>query len=403
MNVLLGVCGGIAACKAPELVRELGRADCRVRCILTPAASSFCAPLALEILSGHEVWDESYLRPGTGGVEQHVELGQWADVLLVAPATANTISRLAWGLADDLLTTTALMVDGPVVVAPAMHATMWEHPAVRESVARLRQRGVRVVGPDVGPLASGELGVGRLAELPAIASAVLAAASSGDLAGRRVVVTAGPTWEAVDSVRFLANRSSGRMGFAIAERAARRGAVVRLISGPSALAAPHGVERRDVTSALEMLEAVREECEGADVVVMAAAVADYRPASAAAGKLKKRDGGLESIALVENPDILAELARMAPDAVRVGFAAETEDLIENARQKLASKGAHLLVANDVSRRDIGFDSHDNEVVVLRREGEPVRIGKRGKGEVADGILDLVRGELDARTRSAVIS
>jgi phosphopantothenoylcysteine decarboxylase/phosphopantothenate--cysteine ligase len=399
VNVLLGVSGGIAACKAPELVREFGRAGCTVRCVLTPSAASFCSPLALEVLSGQPIWDESYLLPGTGGVEQHVVLAQWADVFCVAPATANTLSRLAWGLADDLLTTTALMVQAPVVVAPAMHSAMWEHPAVRESVSRLRERGVRVVGPEVGPLASGEVGVGRLAELPTIVAEVLAAGTVQDFDSLRLLISAGPTWEAVDAVRFLANRSSGRMGFALAERAARRGAQVILVSGPTALPTPPGVDRRDVLSALQMQDALSCEASAADAIIMAAAVADYRPRAAVDHKLKKQAGGLEALELVENPDILRGLAESAPRAVRVGFAAETEDLLANAGKKLAAKHVDLLVANDVSRSDIGFDSRENEVTVLRRDGAPVAIGKADKGLVAERILDLVLQVVNAKRLS----
>lgn len=389
MNVLLGICGGIAACKAPELVRELGRAGAAVRCVVTPAATSFCAPLSLEILSGGQVYDESYLRPGVGGVEQHVELAQWADVFLVAPATANTLSRLAWGLADDLLTTTALMVQCPLVVAPAMHAAMWEHPAVRESVAQLRRRGVRVVGPEVGPLASGEIGVGRLAELPTIAAATIASVAQQDLRDRQLVISAGPTHEAIDSVRYLANRSSGRMGYALAARAAARGAQVTLVSGPTRLTPPAVTKLVTVTSALEMRDAVHREASTCDAVVMAAAVADYRPKEAASTKLKKESSRLDHLELVENPDILAGLFEVAPEAVRVGFAAETEDLLRNAQRKLESKKVHLLVANDVSRSDIGFDSSENEVTVLRASGEPVVFRKASKEQIADRILDLM--------------
>jgi phosphopantothenoylcysteine decarboxylase/phosphopantothenate--cysteine ligase len=393
-NVLLGVTGGIAAYKAPELVRRLREVGCAVRCALTAPARSFVAPLALEVVSGHAVYGGEYLEPTGSGEELHIAAAAWADLLLIAPATARTLAGLALGTADNFLLTVALAWRGPVVVAPAMHAAMWEHPAVAARVAELGARGVEFVGPVVGPLASGEVAIGRMAEVAEIVDAVVRRLGGGALAGRRVVVTAGPTHEPIDPVRFLGNRSSGKMGFAIAAEAARRGARVELVAGPVALATPPGVERHDVQTALEMAAAVERLANGADVVVMAAAVADYRPRSAASQKLKKSAGPPE-LSLVSNPDILSRLPELAPDALRVGFAAETGDLAAEAERKLAEKGAHLLVANDVSRADIGFAAEENEVVVFARGAPPQPIGKRSKAAVASALLDRIESELRA--------
>ncbi len=396
LRVLLGVTGGIAACKAPFIVRHLRAQGVEVRCALTAHAARFVSPLTLEVLSGHEVWNESYLEPGVGGEELHVVAGEWADAILVAPATANTLGALAHGLAPDFLCTTVLMHDGPVFVAPAMHPTMWNQPAVRENVGALQARGVRLIGPDEGALASGEVGVGRMTEPEDIALAVVAALQGGAtslLRGRHVVVAAGPTYEAIDPVRFLGNRSSGKMGFALARAARDLGAHVVLVAGPTALATPLGVERVDVRSALEMQAAVDDAATRCDLVIMAAAVADFRPKDVAASKIKKDPAseGVPQIELVRNPDILHGLATSAPGAIRVGFAAETESLLEHAQSKLDRKGAHALVANDVSRSDIGFSSDENEVFLLRRGQEPLRIAKSSKDHVARQLmLELAR-------------
>ncbi len=391
-RVLLGIGGGIAAVKAPDLVRRLRERGCEVRCALTRAAGSFVAPLALEVLSGHAVYDEGYLAPGGGPDEAHLVAGEWADVLVVAPATAHLIARLALGLADDFLTTTALATPAPLLLAPAMHARMWEHPATREHVATLRARGARFIGPEVGPLASGEVALGRMAEPAAIADAVLELMTSPASArdswrGIKVLVSAGPTWEAIDPVRVIANRSSGKMGFALAAEAARRGATVELVAGPVALPTPPGVRRTDVESAQAMREAMLRRVREADLVLMSAAVADYRPALAASRKLTK-DAGVPQIELVENPDILAELAAQPGERVVVGFAAETEELPRRAAAKLRRKNVDFLVANDVSRGDIGFGSDWNEVTVFRRDGEPLALPRQPKESLAGALLDL---------------
>ncbi|HEY0513288.1 MAG TPA: bifunctional phosphopantothenoylcysteine decarboxylase/phosphopantothenate--cysteine ligase CoaBC [Thermoanaerobaculia bacterium] len=394
LRVLLGVSGGIAAYKSAELVRRLRGRGHEVRCVLTRSAVSFVAPLTLEVLSGHKVYQEEYLAATGSGEEAHIAAAAWGQVLCVAPATTHVLARLALGLGDDFLTTTALAFAGPVVVAPAMHSTMWEKEATRGHAETLKRRGVRFAGPVEGPLASGEVGMGRMAEPEEIVRAIEEAGGGGPLAGRTVLVTAGPTFEPVDPVRFLGNRSSGRMGFALAAEAARRGARVILVAGPVALPTPSGVERVDVVTAREMERAVHASAPAADLIVMAAAVADFRPRRPAERKIKKEQG-LDAIELEPNPDILAGLRPLAPRAVLVGFAAETDDLERNARAKLARKGADFLVANDVSRSDIAFGSGDNEVIVYRREGEPVFLSRRPKGELAASLFDLFAAKLGA--------
>lgn len=395
LRVLLGVSGGIAAYKSAELVRRLRAQGHEVRCALTRSATAFVSPLTLEVLSGRPVWQEEYLTATGSGEEAHITAAAWAEVLCVAPATAHVLARLSLGLADDFLTTTALAFDGPVVIAPAMHSVMWAKPAVQEHLDALRRRGAWIVGPVEGPLASGEVGMGRMADPDEIAAAVEGAAGSGPLAGRTVLVTAGPTYEPLDPVRFLGNRSSGRMGFALAAESARRGARVVLVAGPVRLATPSGVRRVDVTTAREMEGAVREHAAAADLVLMTAAVSDFRPRRPASAKIKK-EAGLPVVDLEENPDILAGLRDVAPDAVVVGFAAETHDLERHARAKLERKRVDFLVANDVSRRDIAFDSDANEVTVFRREGEPVFLPRQPKTQIAASLLDLFAGMLAGR-------
>jgi phosphopantothenoylcysteine decarboxylase/phosphopantothenate--cysteine ligase len=408
LHVLLGVTGGIAAFKSAEMVRRLRAQGHEVRCALTRGAAAFVTPLTLEVLSEQPVYQEEYLSAGGGGEEAHIAAAQWADVLCVAPATAHLLARLALGLADDFLTTTALAFRGPLVVAPAMHTAMWEKAATQEHLDALRRRGARVVGPVAGALASGEVGMGRMAEpeevVAAIEEAAAPSAARGPLAGRTVLVTAGPTHEPLDPVRFLGNRSSGKMGFALAAEAARRGARVVLVAGPVELATPPGVERIDVTTAREMEEAAQRHARRSDLIVMAAAVADFRPVEAAARKIK-RAAGLASIPLAQNPDILAGLRRTAPDALAVGFAAETEEIESNGRAKLAAKGIDFLVANDVSRADIAFGSDANEVTVFQRDRPSLLLARRPKRELASALLDLFTAALeerDPRERQAVL-
>jgi phosphopantothenoylcysteine decarboxylase/phosphopantothenate--cysteine ligase len=395
LRILLGVSGGIAAYKSAEIVRRLRGRGHDVRCALTRSAAAFVTPLTLEVLSGHPVYQEEYLTPTGSGEEAHITAAAWAEVLCVAPATSHVIARLALGLADDFLTTTALAFAGPLVLAPAMHSVMWEKPALQEHLDTLRRRGAWLAGPVEGPLASGEIGMGRMADPEAIAEMVEAAAGRGPLAGRTVLVTAGPTHEPVDPVRFLGNRSSGKMGFALAREAAKRGARVFLVAGPVSLPTPSGVERIDVTTARDMEQAVHEQAPAADLIIMSAAVADYRPRRLAPSKIKKSEG-LSAIELDENPDILAGLRDVAPRAVTVGFAAETHDLETYALDKLRRKRVDFLVANDVSRKDIAFGSEANEVTVYRRDGEPVFVSRRPKSELSSYLLDLFSETLATR-------
>ena len=416
MKVLLGVTGGIAAYKSIELLRRLAGSGCEVRCALSRSAAAFVTPLSLEVLSGRAVHQQEYLTATGRGEETHIVAAQWADVVCVAPATAHIMARLALGLADDFLTTVLLAFGGPVVLAPAMHSSMWGHEAVAAHARTLGRRGVRFVGPIEGALASGEQGMGRLADPEQIAREVLAAAGAGgsDLAkplpgpadgpqrpgpwsGRRVLISAGPTHEPIDPVRYLGNRSSGKMGFALAAEAAARGASTTLVAGPVALATPPGVERIDVTTALEMRQAIHDRAGAADLIVMTAAVADFRPRAAGESKLK-RSRGIPRLELEENPDILAGLGTVAPAALRVGFAAETEPSVAEAYAKLARKDADFLVWNDVSRSDIGFGAEDNEVTLYRRAGEPRHYGRRSKRALAAALLDAFNGALQDRER-----
>ncbi len=395
LRLLLGVSGGIAAYKTPDLVRRLRERGHQVRCALTRSAASFVAPLSLEVVSEHAVLGEEYLEATGSGVERHMEVAQWAEVVVIAPATSHTLARLALGLSDDFLTTVCAAWDGPLVLAPAMHTTMWRQPVLQGHVATLIERGARIVGPVSGPLASGESGAGRLAEAAEIADAVAAAAGPGPLSGRTVVVSAGPTREPIDPVRFLSNRSSGKMGFALAAEAAARGARTLLVAGPVDLPTPPGVERHDVATAAEMRGALLELAPSADLVLMAAAVADFRPVRPAREKLKKR-GGPPAVELEPTPDILSELAAAAPDAVRVGFAAETSDLEVEAAAKLEAKRLDFILANDVSRSDIGFGSDHNELLVLERGGPTRKLARQSKRRLAAELLELLGSHLETR-------
>ncbi len=389
MLVALGVSGGIAAYKACEVVRGLDRAGCAVQVVLTANAARFITPLTLQTLSRRKVALDPFdlSSPETA---RHVELAREISALVVAPATANVLAKFARGIADDLLSTFYLAVASPVVVAPAMNARMWLHPATRENLAALAARGVEIVEPAAGWLAEGESGPGRLAEPAAIVAAALSAARrSRALEGRTVVVTAGPTREPIDPVRFLSNRSSGRMGYALAAAAARRGARVVLISGPVELAPPYGVEVVRVRTAEEMRAAVREARGGAHALLMAAAVADFAPRPAES-KIKKTGRGT-SLALEPTTDILAEVGRDKGDLLLVGFAAETEGLPERAREKLRSKNLDFIVANEVSADGKGIDSERNSVLILDREGGTVEVPESPKAEVAERILDRVFG------------
>jgi phosphopantothenoylcysteine decarboxylase/phosphopantothenate--cysteine ligase len=399
-RVLLAVSGGIAAYKVPELVRALDRAGHDVRCALSESAAHFVSPLVLQTLTREPV-RQSLLDPGEEGRIGHIDLADWAEAVVLAPATANRIAKLAAGIADDLVGTLLLATRAPLLVAPAMNVNMWEHPATQANLATLRARGVRLVGPAAGELACGWEGMGRMAEPLEIAAGVERLLAGASLAGERVLVTAGGTREPIDGVRALVNRSSGKMGFALASEAARRGAEVTLVAGPVALATPPGVERVDVETALEMRAAVVERMPRTSVVVMAAAVADFRPADPVAGKIKKEElgpgEGLQ-LRLVQNPDILAEISRERGARVVVGFAAESTDVIAAARRKLARKGCDLLVANDVSRSDAGFEADRNAVALLTPDGEVEELPLLDKREVAARIWDRIEKLLGARRR-----
>jgi phosphopantothenoylcysteine decarboxylase/phosphopantothenate--cysteine ligase len=386
-ELILGVTGSIAAYKAVYLLRELTRAGARVSVCLSEHAREFVGPLTFRTLSGRPVLGNLF-DPQSDAAVEHVALAERADAVLVAPATANLLGKAAAGIGDDFLTTLLLAARCPVVMAPAMDGGMWQHPAVVANVTTLRGRGVTVLEPDAGALASGLSARGRLPEVDVIIEALLTALTARrDLAGQRVLVTAGPTREPIDPVRYISNRSSGRMGYALAAAAARRGATVTLVSGPTALPPPPAVTFVPVQTAEEMREAVLHHAAGSAVVIKAAAVADYRVRQAAEHKIKgKRDISLE---LTPNPDILAEVAARATGAFVVGFAAETTDVVANARAKLEGKGIDLLVANDVSRRDIGFDAEDNEVLLIDRWGGSRPLPRMPKRAVADAVLDAI--------------
>ena len=383
-RVLLGVTGGIAAYKACVLTRLLTQAGAVVQVVMTPSATRFVGTDTFAALSGRPTYTEVWEEPGS---VLHVRLARGADVAVVAPATANVIAKLSGGIADDLLTSTLLEATCPLVVAPAMHSGMWEHPATQANVRALEERGTVVVGPASGPLAAGDEGVGRMAEPEDILAAVEEAASRGrDLAGRRIVVTAGPTWEPIDPVRFVGNRSTGRMGFAVAREAFARGADVTLVVGPGTVQPPEGPRLVEVGTAEEMRMAVLEAADDADAVVMAAAVADFRPREAAPSKLKK-EGGPPGLELVPTPDILAELGEVKGDRILVGFAAETEEVEEAGRTKLVAKRLDLLVANEVGREGTGFGSEENHAAILSKAGDDEPLREWTKAELAAAICD----------------
>ncbi|HEX8409178.1 MAG TPA: bifunctional phosphopantothenoylcysteine decarboxylase/phosphopantothenate--cysteine ligase CoaBC [Thermoanaerobaculia bacterium] len=389
MKIVLGVSGGIAAYKAPELVRRLQDAGADVRVILTPNAARFVSPLSLAAVSNHGVIVEQWGDSERGGVD-HIELARWADLLLIAPATASVLAKLAVGLADDALTTYALAHRTDVVVAPAMNTYMLAHPTVQQNIATLRARGVGVIEPVNGLLACGDEGAGKMPDVAELVQHVQARFAARDLEGQRVLVTAGPTREPLDPVRYLSNRSSGKMGYAIADAARRRGAEVTLVTGPTSLIVPLGVTVTRVNTAAEMHAAVMGAASSHGIVIKAAAVADFAPVSVADRKIKKRDDSdTLTIELRKNPDILADVAKLTPRPFIVAFAAETDMVEQNAREKLQRKGADLIVANNVADATIGFDSDQNEVLVIARDGTAARIARAEKSVIANRILDVV--------------
>ena len=389
MRIALGVCGGIAAYKACDVVRRLTEGGADVQVLLTAHAKRFITPLSLAALSGRSVWDdEAHFAEGSS--IRHIDLTRGLDAFVVAPATANVIAKFAHGVADDLLSTFHLAVTAPIVIAPAMNTRMWLHPATQEAVATLAARGVEIVGPETGWLAEREIGEGRLAAPEAIAAHALAAARRGSsLSGKKIVVAAGPTREAIDPVRYLSNGSSGKMGYAVAAAAARRGADVVLVSGPVDLAPPYGARVVHVTTSAEMRAAVLGERSGAHAIFMVAAISDYAPVPLR--KKIKKTGGPLTLTLEEGPDILAELGRTKGREILVGFAAETEDLLANARAKLESKNADFIVANDPAAPGLGIGSDRNEVTILSKDGSAQPVAEASKTRIAEAILDRVLG------------
>ena len=392
-HILLGVTGGIAAYKAPDLVRRMRERGAEVQVVMTAGAREFVTPTTFQAVSGRTVrsdlWDAA-----AEAAMGHIELARWADVVLIAPASADFLARVAAGLADDLLTTLCLATAAPIAVAPAMNHLMWSNAATRANIATLAARGVQVYGPGEGDQACGETGEGRMLEPLDLAGRLQALLpADGPLAGRRVLVTAGPTRERIDPVRFISNRSSGKMGFAVAQAAREAGASVVLVAGPVSLPTPAGVTRIDIESAAEMLTAVLRELPGTEVFISTAAVADYRPARAAAQKIKKTTDTLD-LAMERTTDVLATVAARSERPFVVGFAAETESVEQNARTKLLKKNLDMIAANEVGH-DKAFDCEDNQLIVLSR-GARHELARAGKLALARGLIALIAQELAAR-------
>ena len=392
MKIALGVTGGIAAYKAAEIVRLLQDRGIRVQVVMTRAAQEFVRPLTFAALSGEKVITSMFApgeehEPNIDSAIEHIAVAQSIDALLVAPATADVLAHFAQGIASDFLTTLYLATTAPVVVAPAMNVNMWNHPATQANLQILRLRGVKIVEPGAGYLACGMTGPGRLADNEAIVAAVLESlGASQDLSGETVLITAGPTREKIDPVRYLTNRSSGRMGYALAEAALRRGARVLLVSGPTSLTPPGAAEVTQVESTEEMRDAVLKLLPQASIVIKTAAVSDYRPKAASGQKIKRK--GPMNLELEATPDILKELSLRKSSQLIIGFAAETENVLENARQKLVSKNLDAIVVNDVSREGVGFDSDRNAVTIITRE-DVVEVPETTKWEVAQRVLDQI--------------
>jgi phosphopantothenoylcysteine decarboxylase/phosphopantothenate--cysteine ligase len=397
-HVLLGVTGGIAAYKSAELVRLLRRQGAHVRVVMTVAATEFVTPLTFQALSGNPVHTD-LLDAGAEAAMGHIELARWADVLLIAPATADFIARLVSGRANDLLTAVCLACDATVAIAPAMNRVMWDNPATRDNLGTLKTRAVRVLGPAEGAQACGESGPGRMLEPAELVTALSDVFNSGVLAGRRVLVTAGPTREAIDPVRYLGNRSSGRMGYAVAAAATEAGADVLLISGPVSLAIPARLRHIDVESAAEMYAAVMDEITGTDIFISVAAVADYRPQTIAEQKLKKTAATL-SLELTRNPDILADVAALPEPPFTVGFAAETQAIVSNARDKLRAKKLDMIAANAVGQQQ-GFNCEDNALHVIWAQGGQ-QLALTGKVKLARQLVAIIAERFITKTREGKV-
>jgi phosphopantothenoylcysteine decarboxylase/phosphopantothenate--cysteine ligase len=388
-TIVLGITGSIAAYKAADIASKLTQAGAKVEVVMTESATKFITPLTMHSVTGRTVVTDMFDLASARHIE-HVSLGQSADVVVIAPATANTIAKLAVGIADDVLSCTVLATKAPIIVAPAMESNMFQNPVTQENLVKLKARGVTIVEPGRGHLASGKSGLGRLADIEKIIGTIRQVLGrSGDLAGKRIVVTAGGTQEPIDPVRHITNRSSGKMGYAVAEAARDRGAAVSLITAPTSLPEPVGIEVIPVNTAAEMKEAVARAVAQADALIMAAAVADYQSKSVAKAKIKKESASL-TLELVRTPDILAEVKG---NFVRVGFAAESEDVVANARQKLEKKALDLIVANDITDKESGFGADTNKVTLIDREGKVEELPLLTKREVAERILDRVGGLL----------
>lgn len=394
---VLGITGGIAAYKTPELVRLMRKQGAEVRVVMTKGAHAFVTPMTLQAVSQHPVYTE-LLDPDFEAAMGHIELARWAEAILIAPLSANRLAALATGMADDLLTTLCLATDAPIFVAPAMNQKMWHHAATQQNIQTLQSRDVTILGPDEGEQACGEFGLGRMAEPEAIVQTLFKSPYARSLEGQSVVITAGPTREALDPVRFISNKSSGKMGFALAKMAARLGAKVTLIAGPVSLPTPLNVTRIDVESAQQMTEEVLEKLKTATLFISTAAVADFRPEQVANQKLKKHQREEWQCAFVPTTDILAAAAEAYPNIFCVGFAAETENGEINAKQKLKNKRIGLIALNDVSRSDIGFESNDNALTVFSADKTYV-ISKAPKEQVALELLKIICESIHAKNKS----
>lgn len=387
-KILLAVTGGIAAYKSAELIRLFIKDDAQVKVLMTKNAQEFITPLTLQTLSSHPVYRETFSLIKDFDIA-HIALAQEADILVIAPATANIIGKIAAGLADDLLTTVVMATKAPVLICPSMNTNMYENVIVRENIQKLTSRGYHMMEADSGELACKSEGVGRLPELSDIIEEVKSILTEKDLAGETVLVTAGPTREPLDPVRFITNYSSGKMGYALASRARRRGASVILISGPTVLSVPRGVTYVPISTAVEMRHAVMKNLKQSTIVIKSAAVADYRPSVCADAKIKKKDGPW-TLYLERNPDIIAEIGKKKKERILIGFALESEDLIKNAKAKMLTKNMDLIVANDVKQKDAGFQSDTNIVKILDRDGGIEELPLMDKIDVADRILDRAK-------------
>ena len=392
-RILLGLTGGIAAYKSADLARRLRDADADVRIAMTRAAEEFITPLTMQVVSGHPV-HRHLIDAATESGMSHIELARWADLVLVAPASANFMAKLNQGRADDLLSTVCLATEAPIAIAPAMNQQMWANPATQRNVFGLKQLGIHFFGPASGDQACGETGPGRMLEPNEIVAKAETLFETGALEGLRVTITAGPTWEAIDPVRGISNRSSGKMGYAVALAAIEAGAHVTLISGPTFLTAPEKVQRVSVSSAKQMHQAVMDAIDQTDIFIGVAAVADYRPRVAGGSKIKKHSQTL-TLELVRNPDILASVAARPDAPFTVGFAAETEDVLANAQQKLIDKGVDLIAANQVGKVDSGFDADHNALILIDKEGS-TELGRQTKSRLARELIQQIAKRFHAK-------